>query len=286
MSAMWKVVLYLSLGFLGLEGLLHRKFEKNQNVWIYLAKEVVNTTHFCLAGGTSVQDVFTSCLIGMPTPLETLQSHIWLKNFDLSGFNLWNTAYEWGPITQKRKVSTFSIDLLTVTSPSNTSCAQFVNCTKVCENLTREEGTFNCSNKTNVSYGTGNVILPSGWFLLCGKTAYSYIPANATGGPCTLGRLTVWLPKMSKTSDRRHRRSSSQLDESCDSNINLLSKAEAVSLAVSIVGLPALVVGNHGQISKVVCALAKSLNTTSQALAALSTEMKELQGPHCRIGQP
>lgn len=43
-----------------------------------------------------------------------------------------------------------------------------------------------------------NMLMPKGWFLICGRIAYSYLPANATGGPCTIGRLTPilhpWVP--------------------------------------------------------------------------------------------
>ncbi|XP_059584597.1 uncharacterized protein LOC132250851 [Alligator mississippiensis] len=275
---MWTVVLCIGVMFLGSKGLVHQRFEKSQNVWVYLAKDVLNVTHFCLAGGTSVEDIFTSCLIGVPTPLEAVRNQTWFASEGI-GVPINYTNYPmWGTITTERNASTFEIDLLTVTSPSNTSYANFVNCTKACKSLTKEMKIFNCSDVTNVSCNYGHVVLPRGWFLLCGKTSYSYIPANATGGPCALGRLTVWLPGMPTTPSKCHRRGLHVLDESCDSDIDLLSKADVVSLAVSIVGVPGLVVDSERQLSKVACALAKGLNTTLQALAALSTEMKELRG--------
>ncbi|XP_059589230.1 syncytin-2-like [Alligator mississippiensis] len=275
---MWKVVLCIGVMFLESTELVHQRFEKSQNVWVHLAKDVLNVTHFCLVGGISVDDIFTSCLIGVPTPMEALQNQTWFTSRGIGGPINYTNNSMWGTITTEKNASTFEIDLLTVTSPGNTSCANFVNCTQACKSLTKETKIFNCSDMTNVSCNYVHVILPRGWFLLCGKTAYSYIPANATGGPCALGRLTVWLPGMPKISSKRHRRGSKVLDKSCDSDINLLSEAEVVSLAVFLVGVPGLVVDAERQLGKVACALAKGLNTTSQALAALNIEMKELRG--------
>lgn len=40
-------------------------FPDKGNVWEYLAREVLNTTDFCLAGGRSVKDILTTCLMGV-----------------------------------------------------------------------------------------------------------------------------------------------------------------------------------------------------------------------------
>lgn len=86
-----------------------------------------------------------------------------------------------------------------------------------------------------MSYANSHVKLPVGLFFICGETAYSYVPAYSTGGPCSLGRLTVFLPQ--KPYQVRYRQELT-LDSSCNSDIHLFSLAEYVSLSLSVV--PAL----------------------------------------------
>ena len=50
-------------------------FKQDENIWVYLAKNVVNISDFCLAGGIYVEQTFTSCLIGVCTPLESLRNY-------------------------------------------------------------------------------------------------------------------------------------------------------------------------------------------------------------------
>ena len=50
-------------------------FKRDENMWVYLAKDILNFSDFCLAGGTYVEQSFTSCLVGVCTPLESLQIH-------------------------------------------------------------------------------------------------------------------------------------------------------------------------------------------------------------------
>lgn len=54
---------------------------------------------------------------------------------------------------------------------------------------------LNCGSTTSMSYANEHVTLPAGWFPLCGKTVYSYVPTPSTGGSCSLGRLTVFMPQ-------------------------------------------------------------------------------------------
>ena len=58
---------------------------------------------------------------------------------------------------------------------------------------------MNCNTPSKVSYAFGHVGLPAGWFLLCGRTVCSYLPANNARGQCFLGRLTVFLSQKMHT---------------------------------------------------------------------------------------
>ena len=50
-------------------------FKWDENIWVYLAKHFLNISDFCLAGGIYVEQTFTSCLIGVCTPLESLRNY-------------------------------------------------------------------------------------------------------------------------------------------------------------------------------------------------------------------
>ena len=50
-------------------------FKQDENIWVYLAKNVPNISDFCLEGGTYIEQPFTSCLVGIRTPLESLRNY-------------------------------------------------------------------------------------------------------------------------------------------------------------------------------------------------------------------
>ncbi|KAF6323388.1 hypothetical protein mRhiFer1_008366 [Rhinolophus ferrumequinum] len=102
--------------------------------------------------------------------------------------------------------------------------------------------------------------------------AYSYVPAYSTGGPCSLRRLTVFLPQ--KPCQLRHHRELA-LDPSCDSNIHLFSPAEYISLSLFVV--PAMTIALNVEISHIACSMAKALNATSQAIHAMGQELGQVR---------
>lgn len=114
-----------------------------------------------------------------------------------------------------------------------------------------------CNSTETILFTYCHVKLPLRWFLLCGTSAYSYVPANSTGTQCTLGRLTVFMPSFT----RQQNRDLKLLTSDCDSHTVLFSKTEYVALATSLVGVPALVAGNSRNINSLACTLVKSLLT-------------------------
>ena len=90
---------------------------------------------------------------------------------------------------------------------------------------------MNCTTTIDVSYAYAHVKLPTGWFLIRGRTVYSYVPANSSGGPCSLGRLTVFMPQKPHLTRIQWDLS---LTPDCNSDLRLFSPAEYVSLTVFI----------------------------------------------------
>ena len=89
----------------------------------------------------------------------------------------------------------------------------------------------NHTTTTSVFYAFSDIKLPVGWFLICGRTIYSYVPANSSGGPCSLGRLMVFMPQKPHLTPVRQDLS---LTPDCISDLRLFSPAEYVSLTVFI----------------------------------------------------
>ncbi|KAF6078426.1 hypothetical protein HJG60_009254 [Phyllostomus discolor] len=82
-------------------------FKWDENIWVYLAKNVLNTSDFCLAGGTYVEQTFTSCLIGVCAPLESLRHYTVFD--DIEKKITYSDIYNWGPVVTIKDREMFSL---------------------------------------------------------------------------------------------------------------------------------------------------------------------------------
>lgn len=151
-------------------------FRKDENVWVYLAKHVMNASDFCLTGGTSVEQTLTSCLIGVCTPLSHMKNHT-VFQFITKPIS-YSDIYNWGPISSLKDGSMFSLKVTAVTLAE--TCVKFSGCSNECFKLSANIS-LNCSSAPSVSYASAHVKRPAGWFLRCGKTVSSCVPAYSTG---------------------------------------------------------------------------------------------------------
>ena len=131
---------------------------------------------------------------------------------------------------------------------------------------------MNCTTTTDVSYAYAHVKLPTGWFLVCGMTVYSYVPANSSGRPCSLGRLMVFMPQKPHLTPVRQDLS---LTPDCISDLRLFSPAEYVPLTIFV--MPAMVTYLNVEISRLACTMAKALNATSHTISAVSQELGQVR---------
>lgn len=97
---------------------------------------------------------------------------------------------------------------------------------------------------------------------------YSYVPANNSGGPCSLGRLTAFMPQRPHLT--RHRRELT-LGPDCNSELHLFIPAEYVALFV----MSAMTNALNVEIRRMACSLVKSLNATSQTSDAIGEELRQ-----------
>lgn len=100
---------------------------------------------------------------------------------------------------------------------------------------------------------------------LCGKTVYSYVPTNSSGGPCSLQRLFL----CQRPHPARHHRELT-LGPDCNSELYLFSPAEYVALSLFV--MLAMTVALTVVIRRIACSVAKALNTTSQVIHANGEE--------------
>ena len=164
-------------------------FKRDENIWVYLAKTVLNISDFCLAGGTFFEQAFASCVIGVCTPLESLRNYTVFEHIEKK--MTYSDIYNWAPVVTIKDKETFSLKV-GIVAPAR-GCVTFANCTKNRLVLSADVK-MNHTTTTDVSHAYAHVKRPTGWFLTCGMTVYSYVPANASGGPCFLGRLTAFMP--------------------------------------------------------------------------------------------
>ncbi|KAF6109617.1 hypothetical protein HJG60_010870 [Phyllostomus discolor] len=130
---------------------------------------------------------------------------------------------------------------------------------------------MNCTTTTDVSYACAHVQLPPGWFLICGMTIYSYVPANSSGGPCSLGRLMVFMPQ-------KPHLTWVQWDLSLTPNfITDLHLLALLYMSLTMLIMSAMVTYLNGDICRLACTVAKALNATSQAISAISQELGQVR---------
>lgn len=139
-------------------------------------------------GGESVEDVFTSCAIGIPTSLQVLENYTFLAHIDLT--NAYQSTYNWGNITLRKDKETIHFSQRYL--PSRKVCHIYRLPKKTVK--THSYPHMTCNFKDQKPYGKAHTKLPLGWFLLRGREAFTYIPAKVTRVPCTRQRLTVLMP--------------------------------------------------------------------------------------------
>ncbi|XP_017193511.2 syncytin-2 isoform X2 [Oryctolagus cuniculus] len=252
---------------------------KHDNIWIRLA-DITGSDNICLQQDVHIGAILGSCLLPVCHPAEEIKNLTFFSQFPSKTVS-YADSYNWG--TPSYKLPKDIIQLMTphVAVSKNDTCAVIKNCTTKCKKLGNG---LHCNKTQKISYGTGHILLPEGWFFSCGNFTFNYIPANISDGThCCLSRLTVFLPSpemldYKNTTRNRHKSQSlHQLDPSCDDAVNLLSKEEVDALAFSLVGVPGLALGAYNTVTKLACTMVKNINSTSTALSLLNEEQQVLQ---------
>ncbi|RMC17363.1 hypothetical protein DUI87_05944 [Hirundo rustica rustica] len=121
--------------------------------------------------------------------------------------------------------------------------------------------------------------LPKGVFLICGDRAWAGIPPLHTGGPCTLGQLSLFTPNKTSVANWQRKisrnsaiqkRDLSAIDPNCDHEIVHWSKPKGVAVTIF---LPWVAIAKAlGELAHLECWVAKQANLTTDALTNLLGE--------------
>nr|XP_038025573.1 uncharacterized protein LOC119714320 [Anas platyrhynchos] len=116
--------------------------------------------------------------------------------------------------------------------------------------------------------------LPPDVFLICGDRAWQGIPANAIGGPCYLGKLTIFAPSFSQLWEiTRH--TWALLAPDCNDNVELLGVAARAALAILVPGAAAAATLNN--LEKLVYWTEKQAHATTEILEEMLPDQNSLR---------
>ncbi|XP_055556194.1 uncharacterized protein LOC130141948 [Falco biarmicus] len=127
---------------------------------------------------------------------------------------------------------------------------------------------------------SGGYQCPPGVFLICGDRAWPGIPLYPVGGPCYLGRLTLFAPHMKdllKMAQQSHRsrRAPRTFDETCNDRVDLQSVTANVLASIFMPGAMAAL--NAKNIRRLAGWGEKQFNLTSQILSSLLLDVDSVR---------
>nr|QLI47669.1 MAG: envelope polyprotein [Retroviridae sp.] len=289
------------------------QIEPRDNIWVTWANSTGQSA-FCLSLAKAT-DPFRTCLFGVPigdknelkrllTPYSVSTSFFDLPTTRLSeavmtALITLNTSLPWDPQ---------ELDLLGSVAVGNTSNNWTQTCfmwnkgkqnTTQWTNVTSHTRGFEanggyCGYNGNATMGAwdgSNVTwpphtakaLPPGIFLICGDRAWQGIPANSHGGPCYLGRLTLFAPDLhsqelrniTRQWKRRTRRSLKTLGSDCNDQVELWGPAERFFSAALVPGVA--VAHAMASLGKLACWAVKQANVTTQILTEMAQDLDSMR---------
>ncbi|XP_072184209.1 syncytin-A-like [Excalfactoria chinensis] len=124
--------------------------------------------------------------------------------------------------------------------------------------------------------------LPPGIFLICGDRAWQGVPANAVGGPCYLGRLTIlspraleWVQLAKDMARTRKKRNIYSLTANCGDKVRLWRPTARIFASVLAPGVAAA--HTLKEIERLACWSIKQANTTSAMLSDLLADVDSIR---------
>ncbi|XP_040465690.1 uncharacterized protein LOC121095233 [Falco naumanni] len=140
-----------------------------------------------------------------------------------------------------------------------------------------------CQKNVSLTAVTSNAgRLPEGMFLICGDRAWQGIPRSAKGGPCYVGRLTLFTPSITNifqanrtSSSHRSKRALVELGNDCKDNVELWNPPEVILASIFAPGIATAQALT--QLRKLACWTGKQVNITTNVLSELASDVQGIR---------
>ncbi|XP_064558142.1 uncharacterized protein LOC135442355 isoform X2 [Zonotrichia leucophrys gambelii] len=272
--------------------------QPRQNIWVTLA-EALQQENICLSTAAA-KDPMSTCLVGIPlqagefpaksdTPMpdsSPKSHHAQPQNtHQKQAVMIRNPIEEWLPKLPRAAQEPQELELLG-SSPAP-YCIHFffipLSNTKPFNNIIQYQEEFTgrrwCKVLSHVTadnpYYSHPKSLPKGLFLICGDRAWSGIPSQLLGGPCTIGRLSLLAPnqtmigkwtRKNNSVSKIQMRSIDNLDPNCDAEVFHWAKSKKVAVSLFLPWVAAAKA--LGELGHLECWVVRQANLTSTAISS------------------
>ncbi|XP_064272577.1 uncharacterized protein LOC135298693 isoform X1 [Passer domesticus] len=257
--------------------------QPEKNVWEALA-QAADLDSICLTHSRPGRP-FSACMIGLPVSEWPIPGHtaIEISQVVKDPVNEWYTWIHSLPVasSEPQELEIFGSMTMNVCMKFEISGTAKPN--KTIDVTPSHEFYRNASAWCNNTMVTDKgslqvpVQLPRGFFLICGDRIWHGIPANAKGGPCSIGRISMLTPdlKMQKEQKHKEKRSLQYFDENCDDRVYTWSKARRIAIAIFS---PQAASGIAlTQLDRMGCWLSKHAQSVSLALSDMLQDMNSVR---------
>ncbi|XP_059347657.1 syncytin-A-like isoform X1 [Ammospiza nelsoni] len=254
--------------------------QPRQNVRETLA-QAANLDSICLTHSRPGKP-FSACMVGLPVYEWPVPGH---SAVNISQ-DIKDPVKEWCawthllPVasTEPQELEIFgsmTMELCMQFEASKVTKAKTVNLTPIHEFYKNASAWCKYTEKTAKGSVQVPVQLPRGLFLICGDRIWHGIPANATGGPCSIGEISMLSPDLNMLRERKRREKRSIEQYAADCNDKIFSWDKKASIATAIFSPQTASGVALTQVDRMGCWLSKHARSVS---VALDDMLKDISG--------
>ncbi|XP_031749370.1 uncharacterized protein LOC116407680 [Xenopus tropicalis] len=180
---------------------------RDDNLWEYMARIVLNTSYRCLKDVTSATELIETCFVAVATPTIVLTDIFHAKNdSEVQDSDIETHVSVYAYVTDQNATRRMRKNFASIVTHNVTASDICYNMTcnvsdiPVCIQARLTKSTdphqvcsrmMSCNHTILAPSLAKHVPMPRGWFCSCRNNSFNYIPANISGGPCALTRLSL-----------------------------------------------------------------------------------------------
>ncbi|XP_037985884.1 uncharacterized protein LOC119698248 [Motacilla alba alba] len=257
------------------------------DIWVTMAN-LTNQEAICLSL-SSPGNPFTTCLVGVPADPWPCPSRIATcrtsdARFSIDNWDQWISHFPTAPQEPQELELLGSVMADACLKFSHKSQLPAKNHSTIVTSsmAVYRNATAWCNYTTNKASISSNdpIQLPAGYFLICRDRAWPGVPSVLSGGPCTIGRLSLLTPNTSMILNmsrhhHRNKRMAHAFTADCKDDVKFWSPGSIVAASFLTPGVSAA--GAHAILNKFECWLAKQTNATSLSLSSLLLDVDSIR---------